>query len=106
MNEKALSGGDSRVAQDVKSTMGLTLSPPTQLREIAEKHYFWLERVIETDGARFDNLERAQVIEAFLRAMQEAWETGYKFGCDADNIQFKYGYKKGLADGDDTHALQ
>jgi len=70
----------------------------TQLREIAEK---WAN---EMPGMNKEF--RQQLLSIILRATQESWEIGYGFGCDADNSQYKYGYKKGLADGDDTHALQ
>jgi len=99
--QEALSGGETNNSAGAKwnkaSSETDETSPPTQLREIAEKCVAQINCPFE---------DNPKVLEAVLRAMQEAWETGYKFGCDADNVQFKYGYKKGLADGDDTHALQ
>ena len=61
-----------------------------KLREIAEKC------VAQINCPFQDN---PKVLEAVLRAMQEAREL-------SNDEQYKYGYKKGLDDGDDTHALQ
>ena len=100
--KKALSGGDSMLrpkGEKVDSVVA-THSPSAQLREIAEK-YFWHNTLPSFNSTNCVELHNEQV----LRAMQEAWEIGYKCACEADNAQFKYGYKKGLADGDDTHAL-
>ena len=93
---QALSGGE-RILKDSGGKPREQSSPPTQLREIAEKCVAQINCPFE---------DNPKVLEAVIRAMQEAWELGYRFACDANNMQFKYGYKKGLEDGDDSHALQ
>src|SRR5215472_13736501 len=121
-NEDNLSGGDVALENDANAPCIQKPSPPTQLREIAEK---WAAKkwsppkgeeheydnnlwYVETSATNDTNCARGlserdakEIVyahnESLIRAMQEAWEIGYKFACEADNAQFKYGYKKGLA---------
>jgi len=73
--------------------------PDESLREIAEKCDE------ELHPCSSDPQRKVVRVEIILRAMQEAIDW-YDSELQEKLEQYKYGYKKGLADGDDSYTLQ
>jgi len=117
---KPLSGGE-RILKDSGGTPREQSSPPTQLREIAEKAAYSIYQASSALNFNWNFDCKTTVASIILRAMQESFLLGTDDGIkqatnELNSViaqlrqqlteQFKYGYKKGLSDGDDSHALQ